>query len=455
MLGSAKTLVIITVAVVAVALVAAGTALGVLHWLDSNESSEDSSESISESITWRLTTVVDGQGRISPSGGTFPDNSMITLTAIPSSGWEFSHWGAHCSGSQNPITIAMNNDKTVYAYFNEVGQPHSATSTPQSPYETLTPEATSTPGSETTPTPEPTSTSISETTPTPAQTATQTSLDRSPWGNPEAIMPMYITPDDPDVQDAVDDILNGYWRWAYNDFEAMKQWVATHVSYRRDIDVHGQEEYWQLPSETLDLGTGDCEDFAILLVSLLRAYGVPDDEVYVGCGLTEGIGHAFLFDHWYEGYWRAVEPQEGATWDWVGITLLDISHYEDFYSFNDQKYFPNKPSSPLGVYEFEVGYSSWPVTSGATEEFTRHLNSGQSVTGSIEWHGTSVHIYDWDITVYKPDSSEAYSWSGTDLSHDFSFVASQSGTYTIEILKRDYMPRVARMDISPEIWTQQ
>lgn len=67
--------------------------------------------------TWQLSTVIEGQGTVSPSGGTFPDGDEITLTAIPASGWSFDHWGGHINGSENPITITINSDKTIYAYF--------------------------------------------------------------------------------------------------------------------------------------------------------------------------------------------------------------------------------------------------------------------------------------------------------------------------------------------------
>ncbi|MBA7540555.1 hypothetical protein ES705_32854 [subsurface metagenome] len=70
----------------------------------------------------------------------------------------------------------------------------------------------------------------------------------------------YITPDDPEVKAALNDILSGEWRWAYNDFNTLREWVATHVSYKSDQYAHGVTDYWQLPSETLKLGTGDCED---------------------------------------------------------------------------------------------------------------------------------------------------------------------------------------------------
>ena len=66
---------------------------------------------------WQLSTGVVGQGSISPSEGTFSGGGELTLTAIPTSGWSFDHWGGHCSGSQNPVTITMDSDKTVYAYF--------------------------------------------------------------------------------------------------------------------------------------------------------------------------------------------------------------------------------------------------------------------------------------------------------------------------------------------------
>lgn len=66
---------------------------------------------------WQLTTIVEGQGEISPSSGTFPDGEEVTLTAIPESGWKFDHWGGQASGTINPITITMNTDKTVQAYF--------------------------------------------------------------------------------------------------------------------------------------------------------------------------------------------------------------------------------------------------------------------------------------------------------------------------------------------------
>ena len=79
--------------------------------------------------TWDLQTIVDGQGGVSPSTGTFADGDAITLTATPASGWEFSHWGGHGSGAENPFTLSMDSDKTVYAYFTEMGEEPTPTPT--------------------------------------------------------------------------------------------------------------------------------------------------------------------------------------------------------------------------------------------------------------------------------------------------------------------------------------
>lgn len=281
------------------------------------------------------------------------------------------------------------------------------------------------------------------------------------WPHKPEIMKYYITPDDPKVKAALNDILSGEWRWAYNDFNALREWVSLHVSYKSDQNVHGAIDYWQLPSETLKLGTGDCEDFAILLCSLLRANGVPSDQVYVAIGVTQDkrYAHGYLVEKWYNGIWRVIEPEAGAL---TGLFLMDwltSTNFEESYCFNDEDYFTGAPSLPLGVYEFEVDYSLYPLTRGALVEFQRHLNSGQSITGLVEWLADRAWskenyqiVWDWSLYIYAPDGSTAFSWSGTDLKHTFSFTPTTSGTYKIEILKRDYIARCARLTIDPPDW---
>jgi len=69
---------------------------------------------------YTLTTNVVGSGAISPFGGTYDAGTTVTLTATPSTGWAFDHWGGDATGSSPSVTITMSGDKTVTAYFVEV-----------------------------------------------------------------------------------------------------------------------------------------------------------------------------------------------------------------------------------------------------------------------------------------------------------------------------------------------
>jgi uncharacterized repeat protein (TIGR02543 family) len=71
---------------------------------------------------YTLTTNTSGSGSVSlnPSGGTYDSGTVVTLTATPESGWEFSGWSGDLSGSTNPTTIMMNANKSVTATFTQI-----------------------------------------------------------------------------------------------------------------------------------------------------------------------------------------------------------------------------------------------------------------------------------------------------------------------------------------------
>jgi uncharacterized protein YjdB len=69
---------------------------------------------------YNLTTSVDGQGSISPSRGGYPAGTAVKLTATGDAGWAFDHWSGDASGSDNPLTITMDRDKSVTANFHQV-----------------------------------------------------------------------------------------------------------------------------------------------------------------------------------------------------------------------------------------------------------------------------------------------------------------------------------------------
>ena len=58
-------------------------------------------------------------GNIS-GGGTFVEDTSVTLTATPSnSGYIFSGWSGDASGTSNPLTITADSDKTITANFSK------------------------------------------------------------------------------------------------------------------------------------------------------------------------------------------------------------------------------------------------------------------------------------------------------------------------------------------------
>jgi len=112
---------------------------------------------------------------------------------------------------------------------------------------------------------------------------------------------VFITPEDSAVNSLVLSITGGWsnnsdWNEYWDDSKAMYDWVVNNIEYRYDglypmlpYDPSGSIDYWgemfQFPNETIDLEKGDCEDMAILLVSMIRNYN--DMQYWTECiGIT-------------------------------------------------------------------------------------------------------------------------------------------------------------------------
>src|SRR5690349_15090233 len=69
-----------------------------------------------------LAVNINGSGSVSlnPTNSVYPQGAVVTATALPSSGWKFSFWSGDANGTENPLNVTMNANKTIIANFVEV-----------------------------------------------------------------------------------------------------------------------------------------------------------------------------------------------------------------------------------------------------------------------------------------------------------------------------------------------
>ncbi|MDH7501585.1 MAG: putative Ig domain-containing protein [Verrucomicrobiota bacterium] len=72
---------------------------------------------------WALDIAVSGGGTVlrSPDSPLYDDGQTVTLTAVPNADWQFMGWSGDASGSDNPLAVLMNTNKTVRAMFSPSG----------------------------------------------------------------------------------------------------------------------------------------------------------------------------------------------------------------------------------------------------------------------------------------------------------------------------------------------
>jgi predicted transglutaminase-like cysteine proteinase len=78
--------------------------------------------------------------------------------------------------------------------------------------------------------------------------------------------------------------------------EAVNTYVNRAVRFVDDSRQYGREDFWSAASETLRRGRGDCEDYAIAKMQMLRAAGFSDRDLYlvIAKDLVRRVDHALL-----------------------------------------------------------------------------------------------------------------------------------------------------------------
>lgn len=110
---------------------------------------------------------------------------------------------------------------------------------------------------------------------------------------------------------------------------------ANHFSYATDIAHWGQLEYWATPAEFVGSGAGDCEDYAIAKYFLLRAAGVPAEQLRIT--YVRALQDGRLVHHMVLTYYERPEA-EPLVLDNLNPEVLPAAQRQDLvpvFSFND------------------------------------------------------------------------------------------------------------------------
>jgi hypothetical protein len=75
------------------------------------------SASFTPEVRVNVSTTGSGSVTLSPSGGSYAPGTLVTLTAVPGTAASFLGWGGALGGTQNPVTLLVDTDKTVTASF--------------------------------------------------------------------------------------------------------------------------------------------------------------------------------------------------------------------------------------------------------------------------------------------------------------------------------------------------
>lgn len=145
-----------------------------------------------------------------------------------------------------------------------------------------------------------------------------------------------VQPDEPTVRDIARVLVQ-----ANNFIEAAQEFVDSFTTYQNEVG-----DYWTTPAELLAAQAGDCDDKAILLVSILRNY-LPPDQVYCAFGLWvldgETTGHMYVVTEGEDGDDRIIEATAGPERKTRGKYVLH-GMFNDKYAF----------STEIGIREFDL-----------------------------------------------------------------------------------------------------
>jgi predicted transglutaminase-like cysteine proteinase len=148
------------------------------------------------------------------------------------------------------------------------------------------------------------------------------------------------------------------------------RWVIDHIDYATDEAIWGRKEMWQPPAVTFQRRTGDCEDGAFLVHSLLLNAGIPWKRVRTYGGLVRAGQGAETGGHAWTAYRRESDNE------WV---ILDTSYFPNAKSVEERT-----PMRLLGDFYLDTLFYMTARYSVQTQGNHRIINPG-TYTASGTW----------------------------------------------------------------------
>ncbi len=156
--------------------------------------------------------------------------------------------------------------------------------------------------------------------------ASESSVPR--WGI-SASMHSFVNGDDRAVRQLAPQIAHG--STGVQILGSVTDWIHDNIEYERDPQGFITDDRWQMPGETLRLGTGDCEDMAILGASVMSALGYravliyEEDHVCFGADVGDPHGERTVSHNGHE--YVTAEPTAGSIGVWCDPFLITDSKW--------------------------------------------------------------------------------------------------------------------------------
>lgn len=167
---------------------------------------------------------------------------------------------------------------------------------------------------------------------------------------------------------------------------AIIDWVLRNFPYETDEVNYGYEEMWVPPTFALAKGSGDCEDGAFLVHSLLLHAGISHERIRTYGGFVDAGEGAASGGHAWTAYRRETDDE------WV---VLDSSYYPNFRKVEDRPLM-RKQSMYVDNY-FYFNRFTWTNLEGVDRIHTPGAWYNYSANGILEnklrWAGSFVNQY--------------------------------------------------------------